>query len=103
MGRLDKSITGLRNRSRITNKTRIKIIDGDLDEADLIILEEDPEKSKVLDTAGVEHEDARVSLVFLRFYFDFCSSPLSPLIRSKSDWLLGVEAPTTFRSRLKHC
>ncbi|KDQ21629.1 hypothetical protein BOTBODRAFT_50226 [Botryobasidium botryosum FD-172 SS1] len=57
MGR--EKTTGLRNRtSRLTHKTRLQVLHGDID-GDLIIIEEDPEKAKVLNTAGVEHEDAR--------------------------------------------
>ncbi|KAF9519381.1 hypothetical protein BS47DRAFT_29976 [Hydnum rufescens UP504] len=62
MGRLDKVVTtagGLRTRNRVTNKTRLKVVDGDVDDAELVFLEEDSDKNKVLDTAGVEHEDAK--------------------------------------------
>lgn len=47
----------LRNRNRITNKTRLKIIHGNV-EADPFGLEEDEEKARVISTAGVDAEDA---------------------------------------------
>ncbi|KAF8329698.1 enhancer of polycomb-like-domain-containing protein [Cantharellus anzutake] len=65
MGRLDKVVSsaatggGLRTRNRVTNKTRLKVIDGDVEDAELVFIEEDSDKNKVLDTAGVEHEDAK--------------------------------------------
>ncbi|KAJ3812653.1 enhancer of polycomb-like-domain-containing protein [Lentinula aff. lateritia] len=48
----------LRNRNRITNKTRLKIIHGDID-VDQIIPDEDEEKNRLLQSvAGVDQEDA---------------------------------------------
>ena len=51
----------LRNRNRVTNKTRLKIIKESID-ADPIVLDEDEEKARVVSTAGVDAEDANVSL-----------------------------------------
>jgi enhancer of polycomb-like protein len=51
----------LRNRNRITNKTRLRILEGSID-ADPLVLEEDEEKARVVSTAGVDAEDANVSL-----------------------------------------
>ena len=51
----------LRNRNRVTNKTRLKIIKESID-ADSIILDEDEEKARVVSTAGVDAEDANVRL-----------------------------------------
>lgn len=52
----------LRNRNRITNKTRLKIIHGDID-VDQIIPDEDEEKNRLLQSvAGVDQEDANVRL-----------------------------------------
>ncbi|TBU39160.1 enhancer of polycomb-like-domain-containing protein [Dichomitus squalens] len=48
----------LRNRNRVTNKTRLKVIRGDTIEADSIVLDEDEEKARVVSTAGVDAEDA---------------------------------------------
>jgi len=61
MGRIDKVPTA--RRRTITNKTRLKVVDGDVPTAELVLLEEDDNKHKSLDidTAGVEHEDAKVS------------------------------------------
>ena len=52
----------LRNRNRVTNKTRLKVIRGDTIEADSIVLDEDEEKARVVSTAGVDAEDANVRL-----------------------------------------
>jgi enhancer of polycomb-like protein len=49
----------LRNRNRITPKTRLKIHKGDID-AEPVVLEEDEEKARVVSTAGVDAEDANV-------------------------------------------
>jgi enhancer of polycomb-like protein len=54
----------LRNRNRVTNKTRLKIIKESID-ADPIVLDEDEEKARVISTAGVDAEDANVSLLAL--------------------------------------
>lgn len=63
MGRIDKVPTA--RRRTITNKTRLKVIEGDVPGAELVLLEEDDSKHKSLDidTAGVEHEDAKVRLI----------------------------------------
>ena len=50
----------LRNRNRVTNKTRLKVIKEAID-ADPIVLDEDEEKARVISTAGVDAEDANVS------------------------------------------
>ncbi|OSX65465.1 hypothetical protein POSPLADRAFT_1167718, partial [Postia placenta MAD-698-R-SB12] len=47
----------LRNRNRVTNKTRLKVITESID-ADPIVLDEDEEKIRVVSTAGVDAEDA---------------------------------------------
>ncbi|OBZ78426.1 Enhancer of polycomb-like protein 1 [Grifola frondosa] len=47
----------LRNRNRVTNKTRLKVIQDVID-ADSIVLDEDEEKARVVSTAGVDAEDA---------------------------------------------
>ncbi|KDQ53289.1 hypothetical protein JAAARDRAFT_137127 [Jaapia argillacea MUCL 33604] len=47
----------LRNRNRVTNKTRLKVINGNID-GDAIVLDEDEEKARVVSTAGVDAEDA---------------------------------------------
>lgn len=54
--------SSLRNRNRVTNKTRLKIIKESID-ADPIVLDEDEEKARVVSTAGVDAEDANVSYV----------------------------------------
>ncbi|EMD31875.1 hypothetical protein CERSUDRAFT_119155 [Gelatoporia subvermispora B] len=47
----------LRNRNRVTNKTRLRIITESID-ADPIVIDEDEEKARVVSTAGVDAEDA---------------------------------------------
>jgi hypothetical protein len=56
----------LRNRNRVTNKTRLHIVQGSLD-ADPLAFDEDEEKARIVSTAGVDAEDANVSSHFL-FY-----------------------------------
>lgn len=53
--------SALRNRNRVTNKTRLKVIKDSID-ADPIVLDEDEEKARVVSTAGVDAEDANVSV-----------------------------------------
>lgn len=51
----------LRNRNRITNKSRLRVHFGNID-ADPIIPDEDEEKNRMLQrVAGVDQEDANVS------------------------------------------
>lgn len=56
----------LRNRNRITNKTRLKIHQGSLDADAVLIPDEDEEKYCLTNlVAGVDAEDANVSLISL--------------------------------------
>ena len=55
-----KNTTGLRNRYRVTNKSRLRIIKENLD-AENVVVDEDEERTKVVSTAGVDAEDANVS------------------------------------------
>ncbi|KAF8321148.1 hypothetical protein DL93DRAFT_2163453 [Clavulina sp. PMI_390] len=59
MARLDKVPTTARRRT-INNKTRLKVLSGDVS-GELVTIDEDDNKHKSLDidTAGVEHEDAK--------------------------------------------
>lgn len=53
----------LRNRNRITNKTRLKIQYGNIEADALFIPDEDDEKDRLTNlVAGVDAEDANVSL-----------------------------------------
>ena len=78
----------LRNRNRVTNKTRLKIIKESID-ADPIVLDEDEEKARVVSTAGVDAEDANVSLSppFLNAVGDVVGAACV----SSSDWLVPWE------------
>ncbi|KAG1815349.1 enhancer of polycomb-like-domain-containing protein [Suillus variegatus] len=51
----------LRNRNRVTNKTRLKVIQGSID-ADPLVLDEDEEKARIISTAGVDAEDANADV-----------------------------------------
>jgi hypothetical protein len=77
----------LRNRNRVTNKTRLKIVHGTID-ADPLVLDEDEEKARVISTAGVDAEDANVSL------FHLSALSLRALVGAtgvaRSHWLLIV-------------
>ena len=75
----------LRNRNRVTNKTRLKVI-RDTIEADSIVLDEDEEKARVVSTAGVDAEDANV-----RLFIPLCS--LSAAMLEALVWriLIGCE------------
>ena len=54
----------LRNRNRITNKTRLKILQGSPDADAVLIPDEDEEKYRLTNlVAGVDAEDANVSLI----------------------------------------
>ena len=74
----------LRNRNRVTNKTRLKVIKDSID-ADPIVLDEDEEKARVVSTAGVDAEDANVS-VFCSFLVDVRVVVGGPRV-ARSDWL----------------
>lgn len=66
----------LRNRNRVTNKTRLKIHHGNLDADALLIPDEDEEKHRLTNlVAGVDAEDANVSL----------RSPFAPTFRHVSN------------------
>ena len=58
----------LRNRNRVTNKTRLKVIKENID-ADPIVLDEDEERARVVSTAGRDAEDANVSIGFFNDLF----------------------------------
>lgn len=57
--------SALRNRNRVTNKTRLKVVHGNID-ADALSFDEDEEKARIVSTAGVDAEDANVSLLCAR-------------------------------------
>lgn len=71
MARID-SKGALRHRTRLTNKSRVIIHHGDLLDAELVAAEEDNEKSKTLNPAGVEKEDASVSATIFRYFSRPC-------------------------------
>lgn len=82
----------LRNRNRVTNKTRLKVIKGNVD-ADPVVLDEDEERARVISTAGVDAEDANVSSTFSSHFLP----PVSVLARpcwtlnvASSDWFLSA-------------
>src|ERR1700761_4054177 len=73
----------LRNRNRVTNKTRLHIVHGSLD-ADPLAFDEDEEKARIVSTAGVDAEDANVSLHFLPYH------AFVPLMLSGASWRVFI-------------
>ena len=68
--------SSLRNRNRVTNKTRLKIIHGNIEADPLIYGEDDtPTGALFLNTHGVDAEDANVSLISLSLHLH----PLVPI------------------------
>lgn len=80
--------SALRNRNRVTNKTRLKVVHGNID-ADALSFDEDEEKARIVSTAGVDAEDANVS--------PLCARRASPVVLvehadvSLPDWLVPWE------------
>ena len=70
----------LRNRNRVTNKTRLNVIKGNID-ADPIVLDEDEERARVVSTAGVDAEDANVRSSFLVVFFVVVGGVSSSLLK----------------------
>ena len=81
----------LRNRNRVTNKTRLKVITENID-ADTIVLDEDEEKARVVSTAGVDAEDANVSSVFV--VMPVARALVESPCVARSDWLIPWEFHT---------
>ena len=73
----------LRNRNRVTNKTRLHIVHGSLD-ADPLAFDEDEEKARIVSTAGVDAEDANVSPHFLPYHAS------QPLMLSGAWWRILI-------------
>ena len=64
MPRNPPAASTLRNRNRITNKTRLKVYHGSLEVDAALIPDEDEEKHLLSDlVAGVDAEDANVNVV----------------------------------------
>lgn len=63
MPRTNASTSTLRNRNRVTNKTRLKVFHGSIDADPLLLEEEEASNILKLNTQGVDAEDANVSLV----------------------------------------
>ena len=70
----------LRNRNRVTNKTRLKVIKGNID-ADPMVLDEDEKRARVVSTAGVDAEDANVRSSFLVVFFVVVGGVSSSLLK----------------------
>lgn len=67
----------LRSRQRITNKTRLRVIHGTIHDAEAVNIGEDDPRGILINTQGVEAEDAAVSWIFCRFLWSPCW-PLLP-------------------------
>jgi hypothetical protein len=52
--------TGLR-KNRVTQKTRLRVVRGQLDVEEAIVLDDEEERNRVLASQGVDAEDANVS------------------------------------------
>lgn len=80
----------LRNRNRVTNKTRLKVIKGNID-ADPIVLDGDEERIRVVSTAGVDAEDANVSFVVVQRLSSSSATTCVALVETgvvaHADWL----------------
>ena len=80
MPRANVNASTLRNRNRVTNKTRLKVYRGSIDADPLLLEEAEAANVLKLNTQGVDAEDANVS-----HYSLFVSSPLQrnplPLLR----------------------
>jgi hypothetical protein len=84
---LNLGASTLRNRNRVTNKTRLKVVTGNID-ADPLVLDEDEEKARVVSTAGVDAEDANVSPS--RLFVVSLGGLVGDCNVSLSDWLILV-------------
>ena len=62
MPRANVNASTLRNRNRVTNKTRLKVYRGSIDADPLLLEEEEAANVLKLNTQGVDAEDANVSL-----------------------------------------
>lgn len=92
----------LRNRNRVTNKTRLKVIKGNID-ADPIVLDEDEERARVVSTAGVDAEDANVRLRFLTIFSSSQTTLAWPLLNSlRGLFSLALHFPTPFRGLIAY-
>jgi len=76
--RMAAGLSGLRNRNaRVTNKTLLKVIKGNLEAEPLILDEEEDEKNRVLASQGVDEEDANVSFLVV-VDVAFCGDVAAP-------------------------
>lgn len=67
----------LRNRNRVTNKTRLKIHHGNFEAETIFIPDEDEEKHRLTNlVAGVDAEDANVSLACPPLFYPDSTSPI---------------------------
>jgi hypothetical protein len=69
MPRANVNASTLRNRNRVTNKTRLKVYRGSIDADPLLLEEEDVANVLKLNTQGVDAEDANVSPLCLLIVF----------------------------------
>ena len=82
----------LRNRNRVTNKTRLKVIRGNIDADPIVLGGDDEDRIRVVSTAGVDAEDANVSFVTILRPSSSSTTVCVALVEtggvSLSDWLL---------------
>ena len=98
MPRTNASTSTLRNRNRVTNKTRLKVFHGSIDADPLLLEEEEASNILKLNTQGVDAEDANVSLVVFLLV-----SPPTPFKKPSALVVLTWQVRHTFRGKLtKH-
>lgn len=97
MGRGDFAVTAAastkgtpRVRNKITHKTRLRIIHGDIQDSDRIFVDDDSADGKNLAT-GVDAEDANVSLFFSSI--PSTTKTTRQCHVTPSDWLLQTTQP----------
>ena len=100
MPRNPPAASTLRNRNRITNKSRLKLYQGSLD-ADFILIPDEDEERHIFNNlvAGVDAEDANVSIFSALL---FCHSTIilwlcDPRIKLQICWQITLYRSTTCR------
>jgi hypothetical protein len=81
MPRNNASTSTLRNRNRVTNKTRLKVFHGTIDADPLLLEDEEVSNDLKLNTQGVDAEDANVSLAVCSLF-----PPLQPCALVALTW-----------------
>lgn len=78
-------------RARVTNKSRLKIVQGNID-ADPLVLDEDEEKARVVSTAGVDAEDANVRANYSTHFSSFVPALVGTAPVAHAHWLATLRS-----------